>query len=325
MHATRAAGALSALRVAMVSRATVDTLFGRFRDAEVDNAATIDLTRALGGNPDFYALHALQLAAWRGHDAAVRPACEAILRAHDQSPDVPSVAHTCGMHLLVLDVSSGRYADALVHARRLFVEDPPQFGAYALPSMVEIAIRAGDQEFARDAYERLELRAECSGTPWALGLLARSRALLVDDSRAEARYDEAIQLLDETSVATDIARAELLYGEWLRRQKRRSDARNHLRRAFELFDDMGARGFADRASRELVATGEHVRRDPIESRRELTPQEMQVARLAAARATNREIAAQMFISANTVEYHLRKVFRKLGVTSRRELEAALPQ
>jgi DNA-binding CsgD family transcriptional regulator len=321
----RDAGALNALRVAAMCQAAVDLMCGRFHDAELRHAETLELTSAIGGDPDLYRWQSLELAAWRGLDGEVRPTCEYVIQVYlgsrSDDPPQPSIVFNCDMHLLVLALGSARYRDALPHAQRLFDADPPQFGVQALPSIVEVAVRAGAPSLAQDAYERLAERVQYSPTAWALGLLARTRALVTPDAHAEQHYVEALDLLEQTVVTTDVARAELLYGEWLRRQKRRSDARSHLRRAFEMFDEMGATSFAERASRELVATGEHVHRDPIASRRDLTPQEEHVARLAAARATNREIAAQLFISANTVEYHLRKVFRKLGVTSRRDLEA----
>jgi len=320
---TREVGALVALRVAIMTLATVDVLFGHFRDAELHHAEHAELTRALGGNPELYRFQELELAAWRGQDAEIRSACEALVRAHDEQSGYGSLVHNAANALIVLDVAAGRYTDAVPHVVRTFVSDPPQFGVHVLPNMVEVGIRTGDRNIAQDALVRLTTRAESSGTPWAMGLVARCRALATSGANAEQHYLDAISLLGDTLVATDLARAELLYGEWLRRQRRPTDARVHLRLAYDMFDEMGARGFADRAARELAATGEQVRRDPIDSRRELTPQEMQVAQMAAARMTNREIAAQLFISANTVEYHLRKVFRKLGVTSRRELERAL--
>jgi RNA polymerase sigma factor (sigma-70 family) len=158
-----------------------------------------------------------------------------------------------------------------------------------------------------------------SGTDWALGIAARSGALLAEGKRAEEFYVEAIQRLGRTRIATDLARAHLLYGEWLRRQRRRIDARKELKAAHELFTDFGMDAFAERARVELEATGERARKRTMDTFEQLTPQELQVARLAAQGNTNREIAAQLFISSNTVEYHLRKAFRKLDVKSRTQL------
>jgi DNA-binding CsgD family transcriptional regulator len=161
------------------------------------------------------------------------------------------------------------------------------------------------------------------GTDWALGVEARSRALVTEGEAAELFYREAIERLGRTRVRAELARARLLYGEWLRRAGRRLDAREELRAAHEQFTAMGAEAFAERARRELLATGETARKRTAETRDELTPQEAQVARLAALRQTNSEIGAQLFISPRTVEWHLRKVFAKLGISSRRELAVAL--
>jgi len=154
---------------------------------------------------------------------------------------------------------------------------------------------------------------------WAVGIAARSRALLAEDHQAEELYVEAVHRLGRTRIAVDLARAQLLYGEWLRRQRRRIDAREQLRAAHDLFSDFGMEAFAERARVELEATGEHARRRTVDTLSDLTPQETQIARLVAQGNTNREIAAQLFISPSTVEYHLRKAFRKLGVTSRTQL------
>jgi DNA-binding CsgD family transcriptional regulator/tetratricopeptide (TPR) repeat protein len=320
---TRRSGAFRGLRVATLFLGAIYVLFGRFDDAAMYYAETVELTRSIDRNFTAFETSSLDVDAWRGNDAEVRAIAEAGIRRHVEDPERASAVNTHRTLLIVLDVAAARYEDALPHAVRLFEEDVPRFGVYALPNLVEIAVRTGDDALAARAMARLEERAEYSGTRWALGLLALSRALMATDSSAGKHYGDAIALLRQTLVATDLARAELLYGEWLRRQKRRVDAREHLREAFVMFDRMGARVFADRAARELSATGGTIRRDPVRSRLELTPQETHVAQLAAGHATNREIGAQLFISANTVDYHLRKVFQKLGVKSRRELSDAL--
>ena len=178
---------------------------------------------------------------------------------------------------------------------------------------------------ATTALGRLEERTRVAGTDWALGIQARSRALLSEDEEADALYREAIERLGRSRIVVHGARAHLLYGEWLRRENRRVDAREQLRTAHEMFSRMGAEAFAERARRELLATGETVRRrDDTRRATQLTAQEAQIARLAAEGRTNPEIGAQLFISPRTVEYHLRKVFSKLGISSRKELASAVP-
>ena len=173
---------------------------------------------------------------------------------------------------------------------------------------------------AADALQRLSETTRASGADWGLGVEACSRALLSEDQTAEALYREAIERLRRTRVRVALARAHLLYGEWLRRERRRLDAREQLRTAHELFTEFGMEAFAERARVELEATGEHARKRTVETRDDLTPQEAQISRLAADGATNQEIAAQLFISPSTVDYHLRKAFRKLGVKSRHQLK-----
>jgi ATP/maltotriose-dependent transcriptional regulator MalT len=196
--------------------------------------------------------------------------------------------------------------------------------AWALPELVEAAARMGDVELARDALERLAETTQPAGTDFALGIEARSRALLTGGDSADLLYREAIERLGRTEVRPELARAHLLYGEWLRRQGGRVDAREQLRTAFDLFTAIGMAAFAERARRELLATGEKVRKRSPDTREELTPQEEQIARLARDGLSNPEIGAQLFVSARTVEWHLRNVFAKLGITSRRQLQAVLP-
>jgi len=189
-----------------------------------------------------------------------------------------------------------------------------------LIELIEAACRSGRPERGAEALETLSASTSASGTPWALGIEARSRALLAGgDAAAEPLYREAIERLEPTRVRLDLARAHLVYGEWLRREARRIDARNELRAAYELFTDFGMEAFAERSRIELEATGEHARKRTSDTLDQLTAQEAQISRLAADGNTNREIAAQLFISPSTVEYHLRKAFRKLDVTSRTQL------
>jgi DNA-binding CsgD family transcriptional regulator len=220
----------------------------------------------------------------------------------------------------VYALSCGRYEEACESARRVYEEDTLVYGNQVLPELVEAASRAGDRELAEAALARLTERGSVSGTDWAMGLVSRSRALLASGPRAEEHFRTAIDLLGRVKVPLDQARAHLLYGEWLRREKRRTDAIVQLRAAHGMFTSMGTGGFAGRARKELHAAGARVGRQVSDSGRvQLTPQEEQVTRLVGQGLTNREIAATMFISESTVAYHLKKTFRKLGVSSRREL------
>jgi DNA-binding CsgD family transcriptional regulator len=219
----------------------------------------------------------------------------------------------------------GRYAEALVAAERA-CRYPKELGltTLVLPELIESAVRSGAIERAAEALEELSESANASGTDWALGVAARSRALLGLCEAAEEFYREAIVCLGRTELAIELARAHLLYGEWLRRENRRVDARRALRAANEIFLAAGAAAFAERCSRELLATGEHARKRTAETRFELTAQEAQIACLAGAGRTNPEIGSELYISPRTVEWHLRKVYPKLGISSRRQLRSALP-
>jgi ATP/maltotriose-dependent transcriptional regulator MalT len=195
--------------------------------------------------------------------------------------------------------------------------------AWSLPELVEAAARSGQADVADDAIERLVERTRAAGSGLALGIEARSRALLSDGEAADGLYREAIERLGRTRLALELARAHLLYGEWLRRENRRVDARTMLRTAHDQFAAMGAEAFAERSRRELEATGERVAKRSPESRDALTAQERLIAELAGARLSNAEIGAQLFLSPRTVEWHLHKVFAKLGVSSRQQLGTAL--
>jgi DNA-binding CsgD family transcriptional regulator len=192
----------------------------------------------------------------------------------------------------------------------------------ALVELIEAGVRGGRPDEAAAALERLSERTRAAGTEWALGIDARCRALLSDD---ESLYRESIERLARSRAALELARSRLLYGEWLRRSNRRTDAREQLRTAHDSFNRFGSDGFAERARRELLATGETVRTITADTRDTLTPQEVQVARMARDGHTNPEIGAQLFISPRTVEYHLRKVFRKLDVNTRKQLRDALAE
>jgi DNA-binding CsgD family transcriptional regulator len=206
-------------------------------------------------------------------------------------------------------------------------KDPRGLGAsiWLLSELIEAAVRSGQPERAASPLAELDEISHAAGTDWALGSHARGAAMLAEGEAAERLYREAIERLSRihTRGCETLARAHLLYGEWLRRENRRVDAREQLRVAHAMLAEMGMEAFAERARRELLATGETVRKRTIDTLDELTPQEVQVARLAAGGQTNPEIGAQLFLSPRTVEWHLRKVFGKLGVSSRKELRSAL--
>jgi ATP/maltotriose-dependent transcriptional regulator MalT len=193
-----------------------------------------------------------------------------------------------------------------------------------MPELIEAAARLGKTALAAETEEHLTERTNASGTEWALGVAARSRALLADDERADELYNEAIERLGNTRVRTDLARAHLVYGEWLRRERRRLDARRELRTAYDMFTDFGMEAFAERTAVELLATGERLHTSTVETTIKLTPQEAEVAGLARDGLSNSEIGARLFISKHTVEYHLHKVFGKLGINSRNKLVQVLP-
>jgi DNA-binding CsgD family transcriptional regulator len=195
---------------------------------------------------------------------------------------------------------------------------------WALPELVEAAARTGDSRLARDALDELAAATQPAGTDWALGLEARCRALVTESADADGLYREAIERLGRTVVRPELARAHLVYREWLRRENRRVDARAQLRLAHDQLTSIGMEAFAERARRELAATGETLRKRALNTRDELTAQERQVALLARDGMSNSEIGSRLFLSQHTVAYHLRKVFSKLGISSRRELAAALP-
>jgi DNA-binding CsgD family transcriptional regulator len=222
--------------------------------------------------------------------------------------------------------SLGRYEEALTAAVKAS-EDLPQLfiASWALIELVESAARSENSELARRGLTQLEADTEGCDSEWALGIRARSRAMVIEGDAVEESYRAAIDHLGRTRLRPDLGRAHLLFGEWLRRENRRVDAREQLRAAHNLFVTIGMEAFAERARAELVATGERVRKRTADTRDELTPQEMQIARLARDGLSNPEIGARLFLSPRTVEWHLRKVFAKLGIHSRQALPRALPR
>jgi DNA-binding CsgD family transcriptional regulator len=225
----------------------------------------------------------------------------------------------------VLCNSLGRYEEALAAAQQASKDFPAvSFASWALAELVEAAARSGVPECADGALERLSGMARACGTHWALGTEARSRALVSDGESAESLYREAVECFGRTRLRVDLARAHLVYGEWLRRQRRRRDARRQLASAYEIFDSIGAAAFAERARIELRASGGQARERAVQTRDPLTAQEALIARLAGEGASNPQIAAQLFISRATVAYHLRKVYTKLDISSRTQLAPAFP-
>jgi DNA-binding CsgD family transcriptional regulator len=264
------------------------------------------------------------LAGWRGdHGEALRAVRasvqDAIARGEGRVIALAEYATA------VLHNGLGRYEDALAAAQRGRAHDDLGLCGWSLVELIEAAARTGKPDIAADALRQLEERTRAAGTNWALGVEACSQALLSENMEAESLYREAVERLTRTRIAVHLARAHLLYGEWLRREGRRIDARAHLRLAHDTFTRPGAEAFGERTRRELVASGEIVPRRTAETRDVLTAQEAQIARLAADGHSNPEIGAQLFISPRTVEYHLHKVFTKLAINTRRELRAALPE
>jgi len=315
----RDTGALETLRIRLEGLGHHEMWRGRFGEAERCHAECVDVSVSLGGDPESWALNSVELRAWQGDDAATRAMAQLLLSPALETIGVGVIASVARMALVVLDIAQGRYREAFDHAWYVFQIDPVSQGNQTLPEVIESGVRCGELNAARAARERLADRATVAGTPWALGLLARSNALLARDDEPDDLYREALDLLARTEIVIDLARTHLLYGEWLRRRQRRVEAREHLRQAFEMFSTMGARAFEERARVELASIGERAPRHELEPGGDLTPQEAQIARLASAGATDAAIAARLFVSAATVDHRLRDILRKLGLTSRDQL------
>jgi DNA-binding CsgD family transcriptional regulator len=323
LELARRAGAFSLLPVALTDRVIVELISGRFGVATSLAAEADAVVEATGSH--LLQRTSITLANWCGRDAEAVALIEArqqeVLR---RGEGLWVVANEWGSAQRYNGL--GRYDDALAAAERA-AEDPRGLGQsiWVLAELIEAAVRSGQVERAVDSLAQLAALAHAAGTDWVLGTHARAAAMLAEGATAERLYREAIERLSRIHIrgSQTLARAHLLYGEWLRRQHRRVDAREQLRIAHAMLAEMGAEAFAERARRELQATGETVRKRTVETLDELTPQEAQVARLAAGGQTNPEIGAQLFLSPRTVEWHLSKVFGKLGISSRKELRSTL--
>jgi DNA-binding CsgD family transcriptional regulator len=313
VRVARETGALNLLPNALNYLAALNVHSGDFASAGAQVEEVDWITQATGLPPLKYA--ALMLEAARGDQARARPLFEYGWENVTGRGEGSAIGQYWWLAALIHN-GNGRYGEAFADAQRACEHEDVMAYGWALVELIEAGVRCGEPEQAASALERLSERTRACGTEWALGAETRCRALISGD---ESLYQESIERLARSRAAIELARTRLLYGEWLRRENRRTDAREQLRTSYESFGHMGAEAFAERARRELLATGETVRRITPETRDALTPQELQVARLARDGHTNPEIGAQLFISPRTVEYHLRKVFRKLDVSSRKEL------
>ena len=312
----RDTGALAVLPIALTYRACVHVHAGEFAAASALIEEADAISEATGNPPLRYT--SLILFAWRGQEAAALRVIESSLQDATARGEGRAIglAHYA---TAVLYNGLGRFQDALAAAQRACAYEDLGFYGWSLIELVEAGVRSNNREVASDALRQLEERTRAGGTDWALGIRARSQALLSDGKADEALYREAIDRLARSRIAVHLGRAQLVYGEWLRRENRRREARQQLHAAYKMFWDFGAEGFAERAHRELLATGETARKRAARTCDVLTPQEAQIARLARDGHSNPEIGAQLFISPRTVQYHLRKVFAKLDITSRNQL------
>jgi DNA-binding CsgD family transcriptional regulator len=319
----REAGALEQLAIYLIALATAVARGGDFAAASTLVAEAEAVTEATGTHLAPFAAKLL-LASLRGREAEVAALKQATIdqAAGSQQGIAATVADWT---TAILYNGLGRYDEALIAARGAASAAGDQFaGMWALPELIEAATHSGQTAIASDALERLIETTTPAASDFGLGIEARSRALLREGDGAEPLHREAIERLRRTRQRSELARAHLLYGEWLRRAGRRRAAREQLHTAHEMFTAMDMKAFAERARRERLATGEKARRRAAETRDVLTPQEAQIARLARDGLTNPEIAARLFLSPRTVEWHLKKVFAKLGISSRQGLRDALP-
>jgi DNA-binding CsgD family transcriptional regulator len=315
-------GALEQLPVLLGALGTAVVWSGDFAAATALNAEADAVCEVTGSRAAPFT--AMMLAAFRGNQAEAAQLIEGTIAAATAGGQGIAVAYAQWMAAIGYN-GLCRYREALAAARQASEDTSTIYiSMWAMPELIEAAARSGDAGPAAEVLERLAEFTRAGGTDWGLGIEARSRALLSAGETAENLYREAIDRLGRTRLRLDLARAHLLYGEWLRRENRRADAREQLRTAHDMLAAMGAEAFAGRARRELLAAGETVHQRTVEPAGTLTAQEAHIARLASGGRTNPEIAAQLFLSARTVEWHLRKIFTKLGIGSRRELREALP-
>ncbi len=322
LQTVREAGLLDNLPVYLQTVGANAAWRGEFGMARALIAEADTIAEATGNGLARYA--AVVVACFRGREAEARALIEVEMKKASAAGQGYGT-QVCQWLSAVLNISLGRYEKALADAQQASEEAPELWtSGWALAEVVEAATRTGKARIADEALERLAEATSVGENDWGLGVLARSRALLCEGEAAEKSHREAIERLNRVQLRPELARAHLVYGEWLRRERRRTDARAELRVAHDQFISIGMEAFAERARVELEATGERARKRSVETIDQLTPQEAQIARLAAEGHSNREIAARLFISASTVEYHLRKAFRKLGVKSRTQLADRLP-
>jgi len=322
LQSVRQAGLLVDLPIWVQTMAIMTAWRGDFAAAASLIAEAEAIAAATGSGFARYA--AVFLAGFRGAEAEAAPLIEAVITAARAVGQGLGVQWSQWISAIMYN-SLGRYEQALAEAQQAAEQAPELFiSMWALAELIEAASRTGQTALAADALGRLAEATSTGQSDWGQGIYARCRALLSDGADAEGWYGEAVGRLSRTGFRSELARAYLLYGEWLRRQGRRADARAQLRTAHEMFAAIGMLAFAERARRELLATGEHVRVRTLDRQGELTPQEAQIARMARAGLSNPEIGGQLFLSARTVEWHLGKVFAKLEITSRRQLQQALP-
>ncbi|MCW2976771.1 MAG: LuxR family transcriptional regulator fused with ATPase domain, partial [Actinomycetia bacterium] len=318
----RDAGALVQLRLALNFMAGTHLLAGELTTAASMVEEDRLVAEATGNAPITYT--EMMLAAWRGEEVRTSELIETTVREAG-ALGVGRFVILASYASAVLYNGLGRHDVACDAAWRVFERDLVGLGPLVVPELAEAASRTGDVGLLRVARDWLSERTRATPTDWALGIEARVQALLSEGDVAERLYWESIECLGRTRVRVQLARAHLLYGEWLRREKRRVDAREQLRTAHDMLAAMGVEAFAERARRELLATGETARKRTVETRDDLTAQETQIARLARDGLSNPEIGTRLFISPRTVKYHLRKVFIKLDIQSRSQLDRVLPR